>query len=57
MTLKQAIKQLGGVKAAADLAGLSRTSIYYWLKVTPPKWRKADIARIIDLAQQQKEAA
>jgi hypothetical protein len=57
MTLKQAIKKLGGPSAASQKSGSARTSIIYWASVkNPPKWRKVEIDRIIDLAKQQEAA-
>lgn len=57
MTLKQAIKRLGGASAAAQKSGSPRTSIIYWASVkNPPKWRQVEIDRIIALAEQQEAA-
>lgn len=52
MTLKQAVKKLGGPSKAAAKSGIGRTNINYWLKAKNlPRWREADIAKIIDLAK------
>jgi hypothetical protein len=57
MTLKQAVKKLGGPSAAAQKSGSPRTSIIYWASVkNPPKWRQIEIDRIIELAKQQEAA-
>lgn len=54
MTLKQAVKKLGGPSGAAAKSGIPRTSIIYWLTLKdPPKWRKADIDYIVLLAGQE----
>ncbi len=58
MTLKQAVKALGGPSAAAKASGILRTSIIYWMKNGVPHFRKADADRIVGLAEQsRKEAA
>ena len=57
MTLKQAIANLGGPSKAAALSGIPRTSIIYWMnKKKPPKWREADISKLIGLAEEQQAA-
>ena len=56
MTLKQAVKKLGGPFRAASISGVPRTNIIYWMKVAVPKWRQSDADKIIALAQQPAEA-
>ena len=52
MTLKQAVKKLGGASKAAKAVGIPRTTVIYWMKgKTPPMWRQPDIGRIIAMAR------
>lgn len=54
MTLKQAVKKLGGASAAALKSGSPRTSILYWMSLkVVPKWRQPEVDAIIRLAEQQ----
>lgn len=57
MTFKQAVRTLGGPREASKLSGVARTVIIYWLKNGVSRFRKADEARIISLAEQRKAAA
>lgn len=57
MTLKQAVKKLGGPFRAAAISGVPRTNIIYWMRVTVPKWRQPEADKIIALAQQSRETA
>ncbi len=52
MTLKQAVRKLGGPSKVATIAGVPRTSIIYWMSKKPPKWRQEDVAKIIAAAEQ-----
>ena len=52
MTLKQAVKKLGGPSAVAYATGIPRTTLVHWLKIkTPPAWRKRDVEYIIHCAE------
>ena len=50
MTLKEAVKMLGGPTATARLTQIGRTHINYWLKSGYPAWRKPEVDRIISVA-------
>ena len=52
MTLAQAIRTLG-VKRAAEVAAVKRTTVYYWLDREPPMWRATEAAKIIAAAERQ----
>lgn len=55
MTLEEAIRALGGVKATAAVSGINRTTINYWLKEQKwPSWREHDVKRIVALARKTK---
>jgi DNA-binding transcriptional regulator YdaS (Cro superfamily) len=52
MTLKQAVKKLGGPSKVARLIGISRTTLIYWLTTGVPGWRKGNADAIIAMAQE-----
>jgi DNA-binding transcriptional regulator YdaS (Cro superfamily) len=57
MTLKQAVRKLGGASKVAAIVGVPRTSVIYWMNSKkPPKWRQAEVAKIIALAGEQQAA-
>ena len=52
MTLKQAVKKLGGPSGAAKVSGIPRTTLVHWLTLkVPPKWRETDLNKIVELAR------
>ena len=52
MTFKQAVRKLGGPSGAAKAGGIPRTTLVHWLKCKePPKWRQAEVDKIIELAK------
>jgi predicted peroxiredoxin len=57
MTLKQAVKILGGASAAAKASGIGRTVIIYWMKQGVPHFRQTDKEKIILLAEQARKEA
>ena len=57
MTLKQALKALGGTSNAARQTGIPRTVLLYWQKHGAPHYRKTDVDKVIEAAKKQKEAA
>ena len=57
MTLKQAIKKLGGPSAAARAIGVRRTTLVYWTQRKPPFWRTHDIQRLIAIAEMVEDGA
>ncbi len=60
MTLKQAVRILGGTTKAAKMAGVTKANLHYWLRLRrAPAWRRAEVTTILALAAnaQRQEAA
>lgn len=51
MNLNEAVRTLGGAAATARRSGVARTVIMYWMKNGVSRFRKADEAKIIQLAE------
>lgn len=52
MSLPEAIRKLG-VRRAAEVAAVARTTVYYWLQRPAPIWRATEAAKIIAAAMEE----